>query len=99
MGFWRISRGKAPPKYRLRRRDRTLGPRASGRTWRRSESNAVCPGLVLNERLARSLEVIRQQTERQLLPRGAEPVEVAQAYLYLMRGGYTTGQVLIVNGD
>jgi NAD(P)-dependent dehydrogenase (short-subunit alcohol dehydrogenase family) len=54
---------------------------------------------VLNERLARSLEVIRQQTERQLLPRGAEPVEVAQAYLYLMRGGYTTGQVLIVNGD
>jgi hypothetical protein len=54
---------------------------------------------VLNERLARSLEVIRQQTERQLLPRGAEPGEVAQAYLYLMRGGYTTGQVLIVNGD
>jgi NAD(P)-dependent dehydrogenase (short-subunit alcohol dehydrogenase family) len=33
-----------------------------------------------------------------LIPRGADPSEVAQAYLYLMRGGYTTGQVLIVDG-
>jgi NAD(P)-dependent dehydrogenase (short-subunit alcohol dehydrogenase family) len=60
--------------------------------------NAVCPGLVLNERLNRSPELVRQQTERQLIPRGADPSEVAQAYLYLMRGGYTTGQVLIVDG-
>ncbi len=60
--------------------------------------NAVCPGLVLNERLSRSPELVRQQTERQLIPRGAEPAEVAQAYLYLMRGSYTTGQVLIVDG-
>ncbi len=60
--------------------------------------NAVCPGLVLTERLARSPELVRQQTERQLIPRGAEPAEVAQAYLYLMRGNYTTGQVLIVDG-
>jgi NAD(P)-dependent dehydrogenase (short-subunit alcohol dehydrogenase family) len=25
-------------------------------------------------------------------------VEIAQAYLYLMRGSYTTGQVLVVDG-
>ena len=63
-----------------------------------SPVNAVCPGLVLTETLNRSPEMVRQQTERQLIPRGAEPAEVAQAYLYLMRGSYTTGQVLIVDG-
>jgi len=60
--------------------------------------NAVCPGLVLTERLSRSPDLVRQQTEHQLIPRGAEPAEMAQAYLYLMRGTYTTGQVLIVDG-
>jgi NAD(P)-dependent dehydrogenase (short-subunit alcohol dehydrogenase family) len=37
-------------------------------------------------------------TERQLLPWAADPSEVAQAYFYLMRAGYTTGQVLIGDG-
>jgi NAD(P)-dependent dehydrogenase (short-subunit alcohol dehydrogenase family) len=61
--------------------------------------NTVCPGLVLTERAAHvSAEVVRKMTEHQPVPRGAEPAEVAQAYLYLMRGGYTTGQVLIVDG-
>lgn len=61
--------------------------------------NSVCPGPVLTERLARlPADVIRQMTERQPLPRAADPAEVAQAFLYLMRGGYTTGQVLIVDG-
>ncbi len=61
--------------------------------------NAVCPGLVLTERLAAwPAEMIRQFTGRQPLPRGAEAAEAAQAYLYLMRGGYTTGQTLIVDG-
>jgi NAD(P)-dependent dehydrogenase (short-subunit alcohol dehydrogenase family) len=61
--------------------------------------NAVCPGIVLTERsLGPSPEVLRQMTESQPIPRGAEPAEVAQAYLYLMRGTYTTGQVLIVDG-
>lgn len=61
--------------------------------------NAVCPGVVLTERSIRpSPERLRQMTESQLIPRGAEPTEVAQAYLYLMHGGYTTGQVLIVDG-
>ncbi|HEX3915699.1 MAG TPA: SDR family oxidoreductase [Caulobacteraceae bacterium] len=35
---------------------------------------------------------------RQPLPRIGEPAEVAEAYLYLMRAGYTTGQVLVVDG-
>ncbi len=61
--------------------------------------NSVCPGPMLTERLAPwPVEVIRQMTERQPLPRAADPAEVAQAYLYLMRGSYTTGQVLIVDG-
>jgi len=33
-----------------------------------------------------------------LIRRRAEPVEIAQAYLYLLRGSYTTGQVLVVDG-
>jgi NAD(P)-dependent dehydrogenase (short-subunit alcohol dehydrogenase family) len=33
-----------------------------------------------------------------LIARVGEPNEVAEAYLYLMRGGYTTGQVLYVEG-
>ena len=61
--------------------------------------NTVCPGLVLTERLAKwPAEMVRQMTERQPIPRAADPAEAAQAYLYLMRGGYTTGQVIIVDG-
>ena len=61
--------------------------------------NSVCPGLVLTEHLANwPAEMISQITGRQPLPRGAEPAEAAQAYLYLMRGGYTTGQVMVVDG-
>ena len=61
--------------------------------------NSVCPGVTLSERLARLPEnQLRQMTERQPLPRGGDPVELAQAYLYSMRGSFTTGQVLIVDG-
>ena len=62
--------------------------------------NAVCPGLVLTETWSQVQppERVRLMTGRQLLPRAADPAEVAQAYLYLMRGSYTTGQVLIVDG-
>ena len=65
--------------------------------------NAVCPGLIHTEvwtsipeegRAARFAEM----TSRQLVARIGEPREVAEAYLYLMRGGYTTGQVLHVDG-
>jgi NAD(P)-dependent dehydrogenase (short-subunit alcohol dehydrogenase family) len=61
--------------------------------------NCVCPGLVLTERSSAMPEAVLQRfTSRLPLARGAEPVEVAEAYLYLMRGGYTTGQVLRVDG-
>jgi len=61
--------------------------------------NAVCPGIVLSERTKQLPEErLRMFTARLPLARGGEPAEAAQAYLYLMRGGYTTGQVLLVDG-
>jgi NAD(P)-dependent dehydrogenase (short-subunit alcohol dehydrogenase family) len=65
--------------------------------------NAVCPGLVRTDIWNGLPEDKREEqftrmTERQPLARVGEPEEVAQAYLYLMRGGYTTGQVLHVDG-
>jgi NAD(P)-dependent dehydrogenase (short-subunit alcohol dehydrogenase family) len=65
--------------------------------------NVVCPGLVLTEVWDsipedRRAETLRRMTERQPLARAGDPAELAEAYLYLMRGGYTTGQVLQVNG-
>ncbi len=65
--------------------------------------NAVCPGLVLTE-VWNSIpedqraEQLRRMTGRLPLPRAGDPDEVAEAYLYLIRGGYSTGQVLIVDG-
>jgi NAD(P)-dependent dehydrogenase (short-subunit alcohol dehydrogenase family) len=65
--------------------------------------NVVCPGIVLTEvwdgvpekeRDAR----ISGMTGRQPLARAADPLEVAEAYLYSMRATYTTGQVLQVDG-
>jgi NAD(P)-dependent dehydrogenase (short-subunit alcohol dehydrogenase family) len=61
--------------------------------------NAVCPGVVLTDHTKlMPEEMVRVFTSRLPLPRGAEPAEAAEAYLYLMRGGYTTGQVLMVDG-
>jgi NAD(P)-dependent dehydrogenase (short-subunit alcohol dehydrogenase family) len=42
--------------------------------------------------------MLRRYTATAPLLRGGEPGEVAEAYLYLMRAGYTTGQVLLVDG-
>lgn len=61
--------------------------------------NSVSPGLVLTERLAPwPVEQLRQFTSRQPLPRAGQPEELAQAYLFLMRGTFTTGQVITVDG-
>jgi len=65
--------------------------------------NAVCPGLVLTEVWNGIPEDTRQEQIRRLtarlpLPRAGEPDEVAEAYLYLIRASYSTGQVLIVDG-
>jgi NAD(P)-dependent dehydrogenase (short-subunit alcohol dehydrogenase family) len=65
--------------------------------------NVVCPGLILtgvwdsipeDKRAAQ----IEEMTKLQPLPRAGDPSEAAQAYLYAMRGGFTTGQVLVVDG-
>jgi NAD(P)-dependent dehydrogenase (short-subunit alcohol dehydrogenase family) len=65
--------------------------------------NCVCPGLVRtgiwngipeDQREER----FKKMTERLPIKRICEPSECAEAYLYLMRGGYTTGQVLRVDG-
>jgi len=61
--------------------------------------NAVVPGLVLTDQVKQMPEAMRQMfTARLPLPRGASPAECAQAYIYCMRGGYTTGQALMVDG-
>jgi NAD(P)-dependent dehydrogenase (short-subunit alcohol dehydrogenase family) len=65
--------------------------------------NCVCPAGVRTgvwdsipeETRAASFE---RMTARQPIARIGEPPEVAEAYLYLMRGTYTTGQVLLVDG-
>ena len=65
--------------------------------------NCVCPGLVrtgiwngIPEEQRE--ERFKKMTERLPIKRICEPEECAEAYLYLMRGGYTTGQVLRVDG-
>jgi NAD(P)-dependent dehydrogenase (short-subunit alcohol dehydrogenase family) len=61
--------------------------------------NAVCPGVVLTDVWKNLPEgQLERMTSRQPLPRGGTPREVAEAYLYLMRGGFTTGDVLRVDG-
>lgn len=65
--------------------------------------NAVCPGLIhtgIWDRIPedRREKELAEMTSRQLVARVGQPSEVAEAYLYLMRGGYTTGQVLYVEG-
>jgi NAD(P)-dependent dehydrogenase (short-subunit alcohol dehydrogenase family) len=61
--------------------------------------NAVCLGFILTERTKMMpAESLQAATAQLPLPRSAEPAEAAEAYLYLMRGGYTTGQVLRVDG-
>jgi NAD(P)-dependent dehydrogenase (short-subunit alcohol dehydrogenase family) len=64
--------------------------------------NAVFPGGVATE-IFHGLPAAMRKTEearfeKQPLPRIARPDEVAEAYLYLMKGGYTTGQILQVDG-
>jgi NAD(P)-dependent dehydrogenase (short-subunit alcohol dehydrogenase family) len=61
--------------------------------------NAVCPGLIATDALsAIPAERVTAMTARQAVPRAGSPDEAAEAYLYLMRGTYTTGQVLRVDG-
>jgi NAD(P)-dependent dehydrogenase (short-subunit alcohol dehydrogenase family) len=65
--------------------------------------NTVCPGLVKTELWANMAEADRATMYReagQRLPVGqaGDPDDVAEAYLYLMREGFSTGQVIVVDG-
>lgn len=65
--------------------------------------NCVCPGAVRTWVWESVPEHKRephfvQLIARQPLPRAGEPFEVAEAYLYFMRCGYVTGQVLHLDG-
>lgn len=65
--------------------------------------NIVSPGMVRTSLWANMAEADRAVLYRQTsdrLPVGhvGDPAEIAQAYLYLMRQTYSTGQVLVVDG-
>jgi NAD(P)-dependent dehydrogenase (short-subunit alcohol dehydrogenase family) len=61
--------------------------------------NAVCLGLILSEQVQNWGEaVIKGWTANLPLPRGGTVEEAAEAYLYLMRATYVTGQVVRVDG-
>ncbi|MQY39763.1 3-alpha-hydroxycholanate dehydrogenase (NADP(+)) [Streptomyces sp. RB17] len=65
--------------------------------------NAVSPGLVRTELWREVPEDAREglfRSSAESLPVGrvGEPADVAEAYLYLMRGGYSSGSVVVVDG-
>ncbi|MGA7489638.1 MAG: SDR family oxidoreductase [Xanthobacteraceae bacterium] len=65
--------------------------------------NAVCPGTVRTELwggMAESDRAAMYRDVAQRLPVGrvGEADDLAQAYLYLMREGFSTGQVIVVDG-
>jgi NAD(P)-dependent dehydrogenase (short-subunit alcohol dehydrogenase family) len=61
--------------------------------------NAVCLGLIMSEQVQNMGEaVIKGFTANLPLPRGGTVEEAAEAYLYLMRATYVTGQIVRVDG-
>jgi NAD(P)-dependent dehydrogenase (short-subunit alcohol dehydrogenase family) len=65
--------------------------------------NVVCPGLVRTELWdglpAEAREAMYKRAEQNLLVgHPGEPGELAEAYLYLMKAGFSTGQVVVVDG-
>ena len=61
--------------------------------------NAVCPGLILTERVRQMPEErVRGYVAGLPLPRAASPDEAATTYVYVMLNSYVTGQVLAVDG-
>lgn len=61
--------------------------------------NAVCPGAIATAVWGENAaEQFRSFTDPLPISRMGTPEEVAEAYLYLMKGSYTTGQVVRVDG-
>ncbi|WP_325100373.1 SDR family oxidoreductase [Streptomyces broussonetiae] len=79
---------------------RTRAPAVEGAPVR---VNVVSPGVVRTELWREAPEADREELFRssaESLPVGrvGEPADVAEAYLYLMRGGCSTGSVVVVDG-
>jgi len=61
--------------------------------------NAVCPGLVATEVWGDdAADQFKDFIETLPLPRMGTPEAIAEAYLYLMKCDYVTGEVLLVDG-
>lgn len=61
--------------------------------------NVVTPGFIATEAWARlPADAVDAMVKDQPLPRAGDPAEAAEAYLYFMRAGFTTGQRAIVDG-
>jgi NAD(P)-dependent dehydrogenase (short-subunit alcohol dehydrogenase family) len=61
--------------------------------------NAVCLGLIMSEQVENMGEaMVKMYTQNLPLPRGGTCDEAAEAYLYLMKSTYVTGQVVRVDG-
>ena len=65
--------------------------------------NVVCPGFVKTELWSDLPETERQAMHKRaeqnlLVGRPGEALEVAEAYLYLMKSGFSTGEVIVVDG-
>jgi NAD(P)-dependent dehydrogenase (short-subunit alcohol dehydrogenase family) len=61
--------------------------------------NAVCLGLIMSEQVQNmGAAMIERFTANLPLPRGGTVEEAAEAYLYLMRATYVTGQIVRVDG-
>jgi NAD(P)-dependent dehydrogenase (short-subunit alcohol dehydrogenase family) len=61
--------------------------------------NAVCLGLIMTAPAqAMGEDMIKGFTANLPLPRGGTVEEAAEAYLYLMRATYVTGQIVRVDG-
>ena len=62
-------------------------------------ANAVCLGLILSEQVQTMGDaMVKMYTQNIPLPRGGTCEEAAEAYIYLMRSTYVTGQVVRVDG-
>jgi NAD(P)-dependent dehydrogenase (short-subunit alcohol dehydrogenase family) len=65
--------------------------------------NAVCAGTVKTNLLANMPELEREAFfssigDKLLTGRVGNTKELAEAYLYLMRGSFSTGQIIVVDG-
>jgi NAD(P)-dependent dehydrogenase (short-subunit alcohol dehydrogenase family) len=65
--------------------------------------NAVSPGVVRtnlwqNVTMAEREQLYQSVGNRLPVGRVGEPNDIAQAYLFLMREGFSTGQVVVVDG-